>query len=177
VSTKPGPSHYRRIYANNLKKERPRIPFAPNFWAYANVGQELIDLHLAYESADPYQLTETWQGAPGDPTHLRVETMRYGKISKIFNKTVVVYNEWLTLSGIPERVQDYVINGRSALDWIVEQYGVWNDKPSGIVKDANLWGEEHANPRYILDLLKSIVTVSVRTLDLVESLPGLGLED
>lgn len=168
---------YRRIYANNLKKERPRIPFAPDFWAYANVGQKLIDLHLAYESADPYQLTETWQGTPGDPKHVRVETMRYLKSGRTVDKTVVVYNEWLTLSGIPERVQDYVINGRSALDWIVEQYGVWTDKASAIVNDANLWGEERGNQRYILDLLRSIVTVSIRTLDLVESLPGSGLEE
>lgn len=166
---------YRQIYASNLKKERPRIPLAPDFWAYANAGQTLCDIHLNYESAQPFALIETWRGTSEDSTHLRVDGLRYAKNGKTVDKTTLIYNDWLTLSGIPERVQDYVINGRSALDWIVEQYGVKTDKDSAIVHDANLWGEEHGTPLYILDLLKSIVTVSLRTLDLVDSLPGLGL--
>jgi predicted helicase len=80
-------------------------------------------------------------------------------------------------STVSIRFRDYVINGRSGLDWIVEQYGVWTDKASAIVNDANLWGEEHGDPHYILNLLKSIVTVSIQTLDLAESLPGLGLKE
>ena len=168
---------YRRIYASNLKKERVRVPFVPDFWSYTRTGQALMAAHLAYESAEPFPLTETWRNTPCDPNHLRIETMRYGKNNKTADKTTVVYNEWLTLSGIPERAQEYVINGRSALDWILERYRVSIDKDSGIKNDANLWGEEHSNPLYILDLVKSIVTVSLRTLDLVDSLPGLGLSE
>jgi len=168
---------YRRIYANNLKKYRPRIPFAPNFWTYARTGQALCEIHLQYESAAPFELAETWQGTPGDPMPLRVDTLRYTKDGKVAAKTTLIYNEWLTLSGIPERVQHYVVNGRSALDWIVEQSGVWTDKGSSIVDDANLWGDELGQPLNILDLLKSIITVSIRTLDLVEASPGLGLDE
>jgi predicted helicase len=168
---------YRRIYANNLKKERPRVPLAPDFWAYARTGQALMTLHLAYESADPFPIVETWRGIAGDSRHLRVETVRYGKSGKADDKTTILYNEWLTLSGIPERAQQYVINGRSALDWILERYRVSTDKESGIVNDANLWGEEQAKPTYILELIKSVITVSLRTIDLVDSLPGLGLQE
>ncbi len=166
--------NYRQLYASNLKKERPRIPFATDFWTYSETGQALIDLHLAYESTEPHPLIETWHGASTNPKHLRVETMRYGKNGKAIDKTTIIYNGWLTLSGIPERAHEYVIAGRSALDWVLERYCVKTDKDSGIVNDANLWGEEHGNARYILDLIKSIVTVSLRTLDLVESLPGWG---
>jgi predicted helicase len=169
---------YRRIYANTLKKERPRIPLALDFWSYANTGQALIDLHLAYESAEPYPLVETWATGSDEPKHLQVKGMRYGRTAdKKADKTVIVYNDYLSLSGIPERAHEYVISGRSALDWILERYRVSIDSPSEIMNDANLWGEEHHKPTYILDLIKSIVTVSLRTLDLVDSLSGLGLKE
>jgi predicted helicase len=169
---------YRRIYASNLKKQRPRIPLAGTFDAFADVGRELINLHLSYETAEHFALTETWQGAQPDVAALRVEKMRYGRLAdKSVDKTVIVYNSYLTLSGIPQRAQKYVINGRSALDWVVERYRHSVDKASGIVNDANDWGKEHDKPTYIVDLIKSVVTVSLRTLDLVGSLPGLGLKE
>ena len=100
--------------------------------------------------------------------------MRYGGKSRAWDKTRVVYNGHITLEGIPEDAHRYMLGSRSAIDWILERYQVKTDKDSGIVNDPNDWSPEHHQPRYIIDLLKKIVTVSVETNRIVDGLPEMG---
>ncbi|GAA4185895.1 DEAD/DEAH box helicase [Gryllotalpicola kribbensis] len=167
---------YRERYAADLKKMLPRIPKLQNaedFWTFSRAGAELAKLHLGYESVEPYPLTEHVSGE----RELRVEKMKYaGKPGK-WDKSTVIYNEHITLSGIPLEAQEYMLGSRSALDWIIERYRVRVDKASGIRNDPNDWGLEHGDPEYILNLVKRIVTVSLETVRIVASLPPLAIRE
>lgn len=164
---------YRRRFANNLKKELPRIPLAADFRAFERAGRRLGDLHVNYEGVERYAVEEV--GDPANPG--RTEKMAWGRVrdketGKLVNDyTVLKVAENLTLRGIPERAQDYMVNGKSALGWLVDRYRVKVDKKSGIVNDPNLYAPD--NPRYIVDLVESVITVSLETLDIVDSLPPL----
>lgn len=151
---------YRAKYEANLKRELPRIPFAPDFWAFANAGERLAELHVNYEDQDEYPLTEL-EDDDADFTY-RVEKMKLSK-----DKTQLIYNDFLTLAGIPEKVYEYRLGNRSALEWIVDQYRVKTDKRSGIVHDPN----DPDDPDYIVRLVKKIVTVSLETVEVVDNLP------
>lgn len=178
---------YRTAFAADLKKELPRIPRpvdADQFWAFSKAGRELSELHLNYEEVEPWPgLDCTFaEGFDRDvAASWYVEKMRYPKVTdaetkkKVDDKTKVVYNSSVTISGIPERAHDYVLGSRSAIDWILDRYQVKTHKASGIVNDPNDWGLEHDNPTYIFDLLRSVVTVSMRTLDIIDELPELDL--
>lgn len=158
-------------FGSDIQKMLPRIPKVKGFRAFAEAGRQLAELHLDYESVEPYPLIETI--LPG--ASLRVEKMRYLKRGRETDKTAIIYNSGVTISGIPEEAQEYMLGSRSALDWIIERYQVKTDKASGIVNDPNDWAEEQGNPRYILDLLARIVTVSVETVKIVKSLPPLDI--
>lgn len=164
-------SEYRAEFESDLKRTLPRIPKVKAFKEFVAAGRKLADLHLNYETAAPYAVTEN---ARADAS-LKVTKMRYAKIGRQDDKTTIIYNEQITLTGIPLEAQDYKLGSRSALDWIIERYQVKTDKASGIVNDPNAWGEEHGDPRYTLDLLKRITTVSVETVRIVGSLPPLEL--
>jgi predicted helicase len=169
---------YRRAFAADLKKTLPRIPLVDTldlFEAFAAAGRDLLALHVGYEQAEPYPGLQIAGDQPqGDPyAWFRVAKMRYGGKAPERDKTVVVVNPRVTLSGIPLAAQEYLLGARSALDWVLERYQVKTDKASGIVNDPNAWAQEHANPRYILDLLTRIVTVSARTVETVNALPPL----
>ena len=155
---------YRERFENDLRKEMPRIPFAADFWAFSRAGRELAHWHLDYETVEPYPLQENSSG------DFRVTKMRFPKKGV---RDTIIYNATTTLSGIPPEAYDYVVNGKSAIEWIMERYAVTTDKKSGIVNDANDWCREHNNPRYIIDLLKRIVRVSLETVRIVKSLPPL----
>lgn len=160
---------YIRKYRNNLKRELPRIPFAPDFTAFAGAGKALADLHLSYESVEPYELQEDTARLVLEDRDYVVKRMRYGtKANGNKDHSVIHYNDVITLRGIPQAAQRYVINGTPAIGWIMDQYRVTVDKDSGIRNDPNDWSED---PRYIIDLLKRIVTVSVETMRIVDSLP------
>ena len=172
---------YQENFANDLQKMLPRIPLVEDvrdFWAFSKAGRKLADLHINYEDVPPYDGV-TVQGA--DKQHYKVERMRYaktkrevkGKMRTVDDKSTIHYNSSITISSIPQKAYEYVINGRSAIDWIVERYRVTTDKRSGITNDPNNWAEEVGNPRYILDLLLSVINVSVQTVEIVESLPKL----
>ena len=164
-------SDYRQKYADNLSKELPRIPCVQalsDFWAFATAGRELGNLHVHYEKARRYGLKYVTRQQLED-RHLRVTKMKYNA-----DKTAIVYNEFLTLEGIPTEAHEYVVNGKSALDWIVERYAVKTDKASGIMNDANAWALGTANnPRYIVELIERVTTVSVETVKIVKALPSL----
>lgn len=160
---------YRVEFEADLKKMLPRIPKVKAFKEFVKAGRALSDLHLNYETVEPFPLTEN--AKPN--ASLRVTKMRYAKEGRRDNKTTIVFNDDITLTGIPEEAQEYLLGSRSALDWIIERYQIKTDKASGIVNDPNAWGDEHYDPRYILDLVKRITTVSVETVKIVNGLPAL----
>ncbi|HEY9401368.1 MAG TPA: type ISP restriction/modification enzyme [Pyrinomonadaceae bacterium] len=156
---------YRERYAANLKRELPRVPFAPDFHAFARAGARLAEIHVNYERADEYPLGRLEQ--KGVALDWRVERMRLSK-----DKRSLVYNEFLTLDGIPPEVYEYRLGNRSALEWVVDQYQVKIDKRSGITNDPN----RADDPEYIVRLVGQVVAVSLETVKIVGELPALGLE-
>ena len=175
---------YRTRFASNLKKELPRIPLTknePDFWAFSKAGRDLAHWHLNYETVEPYDLGEHCDALALDPEKLyRVEKMTYARptpeqkaAGHKWDKTRIIYNSHITLSGIPAEALEYVVNGKPALEWVMERYAVTIDKDSGIRNDPNDWSREHNQPRYIIDLVKRIVRVSVETVRIVKSLPAL----
>ena len=172
---------YRERYAADLKKQLPRIAMVPGrdrFEAFAEAGRRLSELHIGYEGVDPHPLTETVAlGAPEDPfERFAVQKMKYGGKAGAYDKTRIRYNAFIDIDGIPEEAQRYMLGSRSALDWIIERYQVKTDKASGIVNDPNDWSREHDEPRYIIDLIGRIVTVSLETMRVIDSLPEIGID-
>jgi predicted helicase len=150
---------YRERYAANLKRELPRIPFAPDFKSFADIGKRLAEIHVNYEQQPEYPLERI--ETPGQPLDWRVEKMKLSK-----DKRSLIYNDFLTLSGIPPEVLDYRLGNRSALEWIIDQYQVSTDKRSGITNDPN----RDDDPEYIVRLIGQVITVSVETVSLVDKL-------
>lgn len=174
---------YRQRFGADLKKMLPRIPRVPSaedFRAFSDAGRALSELHIGYEDVEPYPLEEHWTAAAeglDEYERFRVTKMKYGGNARAgWDKTTVKYSAWLTLTGIPEEAQRYMLGSRSAVDWILERYQVKTDKASGIVNDPNDWSREHDQPRYIRDLIGRIVTVSLETMEIVDALPGLEVE-
>ncbi len=167
---------YRKKFASDLRKMLPRIPYvktAADFWAFSKAGRDLADLHLNYETVAPYPLKVEAPVKLTDADY-RVEKMKYGKKGKDKDLTTLQYNDKITLTGIPLEAYDYVVNGKPALDWVVERQCVKIDKDSGIINDANDWAiETMGNPRYPLDLFQRVITVSLETMRIVKALPKL----
>ena len=157
-------TEYRTRFENDLKKELPRIPFAKDFWTFSKAGRKLAELHLNYETIEPWPVKEVSHG------NFRVTKMRFPK--KGIRHTIH-YNDSCTLSEIPEEAYEYIVNGKSAIEWLMERYAVTTDKDSGIVNDPNDWCTEQEDPRYIIDLVKRIIRVSMETMDIIKSLPAL----
>ena len=168
---------YRGQWAPDLARMLPRIPEVSTAEAsvsFSEAGQRLLDLHIGYEEAALYPLEERLASrAPEGPERYRVQKMRWGGTTKSPDRSMIVYNDWITLSGIPDEAHEYVVGPRSALEWLLDRYRVTKDKPSGIVNDPNDWGMEIDNPRYIIDLVKRLTTVSLETLAIVRALPPL----
>ena len=187
---------YRTRHGADLKKSLPHIPLVAtrdDFVTFTTAGRGLADLHLDYESVEPTPLKLIVDGreVPWDlrdtiPADLLyVEKMRYARVRRDGrlqdDKTSIAYNEHVTISGIPTLAQKYLLGSRSGLDWLLDRYRVSTDKASGIVKDPNDWMAEgagggptaSAQPLYLLDLIARITTVSVRTQEIVNSLPPL----
>ena len=176
---------YRERYADNLKRELPRIPFVGDetsgdksaFHAISQAGKALANLHLTYEDAEPYRLK--WETTEGTPVSYRVERMKFKGKSEPEDKNYKTYdtlvvNDTLTLTGIPPEVFDYRLGNRSALEWVVDQYRVKTDKRSGITSDPNQYSD---NERYIVDLVEKVVTVSLQTVKLVDQIAGYAIVD
>lgn len=173
---------YRARYADNLSKQLPRIPCVKtpsDFRAFSLAGRALAELHVNYETVDPYPVTYK-EGAlfMGDlkPADFRVEKMKFGKKGKDADKSTVIYNHKITMTDIPLAAYDYVVNGKPALEWVMERQGVKTDKDSGIVNDANLYATETVgDPAYPLKLFQRVITVSLETMKIVNALPRLDI--
>ncbi|MFM6621277.1 MAG: type ISP restriction/modification enzyme, partial [Dolichospermum sp.] len=161
---------YKQRFAADLKKMLPRIPYTRDFWTFSKAGRELAEYHLNYETIEPYEIKEFSPEIYLDTQDYLVEKMVFGKNKNGIDKTIIIYNSKITLSQIPLEAYEYIVNGKSALEWIMERYKVTKDKDSGIINDPNHWSE---NPRYIVDLVKRIVRVSLETVRIVKSLPAL----
>ena len=160
-------SAYRKRYANDLKKDLPRIPLLKNKDKYVEIGRKLSDLHLNYENQPIWDGIEVEISQPD----YRVKKMKHPKKGVL---DTIIYNESITIKNIPERAYEYVVNGRPAIEWIIDQYQVKTDKKSGITDDPNEFSD---NPKYILNLLLSVITVSMRTLELIEELPEFEIQE
>jgi predicted helicase len=176
-------AEYGDRYADNLSKQLPRIPAvkkAADFWAFVEAGRKLGDLHCDYETVERYPVTfvrgDTSLAAPSDPeAFYRVEQMKFAGKRPNLDKTTVIYNANITISGIPLEAYDYVVNSKPAIEWVIERQCVKTDKASGIVNDANRYAiETVGDPAYPLKLLQRVITVSLETTKIVRSLPPLG---
>ena len=155
---------YRERYQANLKRELPRLPYVPDFWGFAKAGAQLGEIHIGYEEMPEYPLHFIENREV--PLDWGVEKMKLSK-----DKTQLVYNDFLTLDGIPVQAFDYRLGTRSALEWVIDQYCVKTDKRSGIINDPN----RPADPQYIVKLIGRVITVSLETVGIVEELPELGI--
>ncbi len=195
---------YRAEFAADLKKMLPRIPLvdtADEFWAFSKAGRKLADIHLNYETAEPYRClivsskstsadlplfglaageNRAFFSAEAPETLYKVRQMRFakkqvkaanGKMKTEDDKTRIVYNDKITIAKIPLEAYEYVVNGKSAVEWIMERYAITTDKASGIVNDPNDWALEHNDPKYIFNLVLRIITVSLETMKIVKNLP------
>ncbi len=164
---------YREAFSNDLKKMLPRIPLVDDigdFWAFSKAGRRLADLHLNYETVPPHPDVIVKGAESGDFT---VKKMRFPKKDQ---KDTIIFNSKIKVTGIPDKAYEYIVNGKSAIEWIMERYQVTVDKKTKIKNDPNDWAVESGNPRYILDLLLSIINLSVQTVDIVDNLPALSFE-
>ena len=180
---------YRERFAADLKKSLPRIPIVDNvqdFMAFYKAGKELADLHLNYEQISPSEdvvfhvADAVYSDTYTKFDHYAVEKMVFGKVRNeagklVADKSRIIYNGNITIENIPAKAYEYIVNGKSAIEWIMERYQITIDKASQIKNDPNDWSREHDNPTYIFDLLLSIINLSVQTVDIVNSLPKLNL--
>lgn len=180
---------YRETFANDLKKMLPRLPLVDDvrdFWAFSKAGRQLADLHLNYESVppapgvvvlhNPLSIKDSVNALGSDAVKYvdyEVQKMRFPKKGQ---KDTIIYNSRISVEGIPDKAYEYVVNGKSAIEWIMERYQVTTHKDSGITNNPNHWAKEHNQPRYILDLLLSVINVSLQTVDIVAGLPKVSFE-
>ena len=175
---------YRTRFASDLKKMLPRLPFTretADFWKFSQAGRDLAQWHLNYETVEPWEVQEYHNELLSDPTtDFLVQKMTFARPTpeqkargEKWDKTTLHYNARITLSGIPLEAYDYVVNGKPALEWLMERYQITVDKDSGIRNDPNDWAREHNDPRYILDLFKRVIRVSLETNRIVAALPPL----
>lgn len=173
---------YRNKYANNLVKALPRIPRVAtytDFKAFEDAGRKLADLHINYESVPKYNgCTIEGLDSNGTAPSFKVAQMKWAKIpgktgNAAKDKTTLIYNAYLTIKNIPLEAQEYIVNKKSALDWLVERACVKVDKDTGIVNDFNDYADEIHNERYIFELVLRLITVSLETMKIVKSLPKL----
>ena len=174
---------YRKTFATDLKKSLPHLPLVEkteDFWAFSKAGRELADLHLNYETVEPYPFCNIKSDAftkEGDFKTYRVQKMRFGKKdSKTADKSVIIYNSAITINGIPEKAYEYVVNGKPAIEWLMERYAITKDSKSGITNDPNDWAKEQGDEKYILNLLLRIINLSLKSVEIIESLPKLNFE-
>jgi predicted helicase len=178
---------YRSRFANNLAKQLPRIPAVKryeDFAAFTEAGRKLGHLHVNFETVDPYMVTFKegnhaliTEAQTNPKKFYRVTKMKFGGKGKEKDRSTVIYNDNITMQDIPLEAYDYVVNGKPALEWVMERQVVKTDKDSGIVNDANDYANETVgNPKYPLELFQRVITVSLETMKIVNALPKLEID-
>ena len=157
---------YRKRYQANLKRDLPHLPYTSDFWGFAKAGERLGEIHINYEDADEYPLR--FIETPDTQLNWNVEKMRLSK-----DNTQIIYNDFLTLDGIPAKALKYKLGNYSALEWIINQYQIKTDKRSGITNNPN----RPNDPQYIIKLIKKVVTISLETVEIVERLPEMDFQE
>ncbi len=166
---------YRKKYANTLTKQAPSIPLVDenSFWPYVNIGKKLMDLHLDYENQPKLPEVEV---SGEEHENFMIRKMQFAKD----DKRSIIFNDDITISGIPLKAYDYLITDKSAIWWVMNQYQVNRPqsahKTKGIPNNPNIYAQEIGNPRYILDLLLSVMTLSVKTIDMIEELNKINID-
>jgi predicted helicase len=174
---------YRERFADDLTKELPRIPFvseAADFRAFSTAGRQLGELHTTYDTAERYPVRVEVVGREPRAEDFRVEKVRYGSGKNGSDKdlTTLHYNEKITLRGIPLQAYEYVVNGKPALEWVFERQRITVDKESEITNDANDWAQDTVHdPRYPIELIQRVISVSLKTVEVVKGLPTLTISD
>ena len=179
-------TEYRTSFAADLKKMLPRIPLvdeARDFWSFSKAGRTLAELHLNYENRPSAtgvivtyntipqsEIEKAMQSGEIETINYQVEKMRFPSKT---DKSKIIYNSQITIENIPATAYEYVVNGKSAIEWIMERYAITTHKDSGITNNPNDWATEHNNPHYILDLLLSVISLSMETVEIVNGLPKL----
>ena len=179
-------TEYRIAFAADLKKMLPRIPLvdeARDFWSFSKAGRTLAELHLNYENRPSAtgvivtyntipqsEIEKAMQSGEIGAINYQVEKMRFPSKT---DKSKIIYNSQITIENIPATAYEYIVNGKSAIEWIMERYAVTIHKDSGITNNPNDWATEHDNPRYILDLLLSVILLSIEMMEIVNGLPKL----
>lgn len=179
-------TEYRTAFAADLKKMLPRIPLvdeARDFWSFSKAGRTLAELHLNYENRPSAtgvivtyntipqsEIEKAMQSGEMETINYQVEKMRCPSKT---DKSKIIYNSQITIENIPSTAYEYVVNGKSAIEWIMERYAITTHKDSGITNNPNDWATEHNNPHYILDLLLSVISLSMETVEIVNGLPKL----
>lgn len=167
---------YRSTFEADLKKSLPRIPIIEDVDAFNDfyqAGKALAKLHLGYENVPAYEgleIEDTYRGKDAYEHYAVSPKMKFPKKDL---KDTIIYNDYIIIRHIPAEAYDYIVNGKSAIEWLMERYAITIDKKSGIKNNPNDWSREHDNPRYFFDLVCSIVNVSVKTMEIVGKLPKL----
>lgn len=170
---------YRNAYATDLKKMLPHIETPATreeFDRFVRAGAELLTLHIGYETVEPWPLDVKVKGDEDARETWRVAKMRWAKRKdpetgkNVNDVTSLIYNRQITISGIPEQADEYMLGSRSAVAWLIDRYQVKTDKASGIVNDPNDWADEVGNPLYIVELIGRVVRVAMETVRIVEGL-------
>ena len=178
---------YHERFKNNLAKALPRIPPVKtfdDFVAFRDAGRAFGDLHVNFESVEPYSVNfregthNLINEARFDSKNFyRVKKMKFGGTAKEKDRTTVIYNDHITMENIPPEAYDYVVNGKPALQWVMDRQCVRIDRASGIINDANDYANETVgDPRYPLELFQRVITVSLETMKIVRELPGLDID-
>jgi len=173
---------YRARFSADLQKVHPRIPMARDFRSYSDAGRALGGLHLNFDSVEPYPVTikqgDLRLARIDDPeSFYRVTRMKFAGKRGEQDKSTVIYNANITMQDIPLEAYDYVVNGKPALEWVMERQGLISDNPSGITNDTNLYARETMNNQaYPLELFQRVITVSLRTMEIIRGLPELEVE-
>lgn len=167
---------YRSRYSNDLKKELARIPIVKNIDDYVTIGKKLMKLHLNYEQVPVYDGVKIqYRGTPD----YRVNKMDFARLrnqdgKRINDYSTIIFNDTISISNIPEEAYEYVINGFSAIEWIMKQYRISKDNDYNIIDDPNDYSDD---PKYIFNLLLRIINVSVQTVDLINQLPKFEIDE
>ncbi len=164
---------YNEKFEADLKKSLPKIPIVDeyeDFKKFLEAGRKLAELHLNYETVNTYKKCEITK----NKENYKVTKMKFGKNK---DKTIIEYNENIIIKNIPEKAYEYIVNGKSAIEWIMERYAITKDKKSGIVNDPNDWCNEVKDEKYIFNLLLRVINVSIKTMKIIDSLPKLNFDE